>query len=211
MRRDDDDMPDGHVLDDDDRALIAKLRALPGEGEEPDWRAFEAQIRAQVAPLSTPSPWWRTWRWLIPIGALATTAAIVVVLASRPHATGDVATTEQAARHDASVAAEPDPARAATHEDEGATAPTMWIAGEVVELDEISDEALELDPLLDALDPAGITGEPGTEAAPETDSGTDHETETIGGMLPASDDRWIDSLDDDAAERLEQFLARKRS
>ncbi len=207
MARADDEMPDAredHALDDDDRALIAKLRALPSEGDEPDWRALEAQIRAQVAPLRMPAPWWRNWRWLVPIGALATTAAIVLVLAGRPHATddtGDLATSTT--RHDASVAAEP--SRAPDVADDVATAPAMWLDGEAVDLDEISVEALEIDPVLDepalVLDPTAVPDEAG-EYRP---------IETIGGMLPVSDDRWIDSLDDDAADRLEQFLARKRT
>lgn len=219
MARADDDLPEGHTLDDEDRALIAKLRELPYDGEEPDWRALEAQIRAQVAPLAMPSPWWRNWRWLVPIGALATTAAIVLVLATRPQATGNVATTEHGARQDAAVSAEPDPSLAATqHADDRAHAPTMWLDGEAVDIDEISDEKLEA-----ALPLDGLLGEPDdvdaaralddVDAAREPDDadlgepGDAHQT--IGGVLP--DDSWIDALDDDAADRLEQFLARKRT
>jgi hypothetical protein len=217
MARADDDRPEGHTLDSDDRALIAKLRALPADGEEPDWRALEAQIRAQVAPLAMPSPWWRNWRWLVPIGALATTAAIVLVLASRPHGSADIATSVRGARPDASVTAEPTPTSTpAQTDDDAARAPALWLDGEAVDLEEIDDDQLAgLDPLAYAADDDLDTHEghedlemrDGTQTAPASSD----PVETIGGMLPMSDDRWIDALDDDEADRLEQFLARKRT
>src|SRR3954470_12789703 len=111
-----------------DDALVAKLRALPAEGGEPDWRKLEAAIRAEVAPLAMPMPWWRNWRWLVPIGAMAATAAIVLVVAMR-HGEGrpSVALTST---HDASVVmpGEPlgtDPANAVARN--GTNAPAMWL------------------------------------------------------------------------------------
>jgi hypothetical protein len=71
-------------LDDDDLALVAKLRALPPEGVEPDWKQLEAAIREEVGD-EAPRPWWRNWRWIVPIWALATTAAIAL-LVTRDHA-----------------------------------------------------------------------------------------------------------------------------
>src|SRR5688572_4820010 len=79
MRHEDDEP----AFDAEDVALIAKLRELPPEGQEPQWRELEAAIRAQVSPLAMPAPWWRNWRWLAPIGALATTAAIVALVTTR--------------------------------------------------------------------------------------------------------------------------------
>src|SRR3954454_2205349 len=67
-------------LDDQDRELIAKLRALPPEGVEPDWQKLEAAIRAEVGD-EAPRPWWRNWRWIVPIWALATTAAVALLVA----------------------------------------------------------------------------------------------------------------------------------
>ena len=67
MNREDDE------LDADDRALVGRLRDLPPEGVEPDWAELEAAIRAQVGERA-PTPWWRNWRWIVPMWALATTA-----------------------------------------------------------------------------------------------------------------------------------------
>src|SRR3954469_9978333 len=66
-------------LDDDDRALIAKLKALPPEGKEPDWQQLAASIRAEVGD-AAPAPWWRNWRWIVPVWALATTAVVTLVV-----------------------------------------------------------------------------------------------------------------------------------
>jgi hypothetical protein len=199
-RADDDELP-GDVdptkleLDDADHALIAEVRALPVEGEEPDWRTLEAQIRAQVAPLAMPAPWWRNWRWLVPIGALAATAGVVLVLATRHE--GAPTASVQAALRDASIAAEPAEAPSAPNDDVAARAPSLWLDGEVIDLDDSSDVEdigdADADELLDV----------------EALSGDGHDS--VSSMLPTVDDSWIDSLDDDAAARLEQFLARKRS
>src|SRR5689334_11413347 len=66
-------------LDDEDLALVNKLRALPPEGVEPDWQKLEAAIRAEVGD-EAPRPWWRNWRWIVPIWALATTAAVALLV-----------------------------------------------------------------------------------------------------------------------------------
>lgn len=70
-------------LDDDDLALVAKLRALPPEGVEPDWKKLEAAICAEVGD-EAPRLWWRNWRWIVPIWALATTAAIALLVTRDP-------------------------------------------------------------------------------------------------------------------------------
>ncbi len=60
------------------RELIAQLRALPGEGTEPDWSALEREIRISVGP-QVPSR--RPWlRWLVPGAALALGAAIALMV-----------------------------------------------------------------------------------------------------------------------------------
>src|SRR5262245_62960485 len=48
------------------RALLGRLRELPPEGNEPDWSAMERSIRAAVGS-EVPRPWWRAWRWLVPV------------------------------------------------------------------------------------------------------------------------------------------------
>ncbi|MEO8551191.1 MAG: hypothetical protein ABI678_14510 [Kofleriaceae bacterium] len=66
-------------LSDDEQQLVAQLRALPGEGREPDWAQLEREIHLAVGP-QVPLPWWRRMRWLLPIGALGALAVIVVIL-----------------------------------------------------------------------------------------------------------------------------------
>ncbi|HET9620606.1 MAG TPA: hypothetical protein VFP84_04495 [Kofleriaceae bacterium] len=67
----------------DEHAAIAgvldQLRALPGEGGEPDWAAMERSIRAAVGA-EVPRPWWRRWQWLAPATTLVTAMAVLVVV-----------------------------------------------------------------------------------------------------------------------------------
>src|ERR1700689_434210 len=65
------------------RALLGQLRELPPDGVEPAWAKLEHEIRAAVGP-DVPSPWWRRWRWLVPVGALTATAAIALLWLHRP-------------------------------------------------------------------------------------------------------------------------------
>src|SRR5262245_48274792 len=65
------------------RTLLGRLRELPPEGNEPDWSAMERSIRAAVGS-EVPRPWWRAWRWLVPLTSCATAAAVMLLLWSRP-------------------------------------------------------------------------------------------------------------------------------
>lgn len=131
-------------LDDDDRELVAKLRALPPEGVEPDWQKLEAAIRAEVGD-QTPRPWWRNWRWIVPIWALATTAAVaLLVTRDRP---------VEKTVHPTPVM----PRQIATPPPVEAPAPAMWLDGEMVELDRVDDS---FDPLDDSARAALDTSEP---------------------------------------------------
>jgi hypothetical protein len=192
-------------LDNEDRALVDKIRALPCEGDEPDWKKLEAAIRAEVAPLSPPSPWWRRWRWLVPIGALATTAAIVTTFAIRRGDRDATTATIHMTMRDASVPSEA-PAPVAADEP-GERAAAMWLDGEAADLDAIGPETLDaIDDLSDAF------GDPSLDelsATSDEPSVGDDSAEL--GVLPAVDLQWIDTLHDDEAARLETYLARKRS
>ena len=114
MRPDD----DAAQLDADDESLVARLRALPSEGAEPDWAVLERSIRDAVGP-SVPRPWWRRWRWIVPIGALAATAAALLLWLRHP-------------------ASEPAPLTPET------ATPTMafWLDGQIIEVDESAPVAL---------------------------------------------------------------------
>ena len=180
--REDDELPE---LDGDDRALIDKLRDLPPEGEEPDWQKLEAAIRAQVGT-AAPRPWWRNWRWIVPVWALATTAVVALVVMRNHTPEQPVAT---APRHDAGVFA---PTEAPAPAAEAAAANAMWLDGQAIDLEDVSGAAL------DELDGAA-------RAALRPDD------ESSGGILPATDYGWIDSLDDDSVARVDDWLKRKRS
>ncbi len=175
MRREDD-VPE---LDAGDRALIARLRALPGEAGEPDWAALERQIRTAL-PAELPRPWWRRWRWMLPGGALAVPAAIALVwLLHAPHeAAVPVATSTPppVEHHELQEPAEP--------------AMSMWLGGEVVDIDSLDDALPD-----DDLDSDTIA--------------TDNDA-SLGSILPAGDPAWIDQLDDSALDRAETFLERKK-
>ncbi|HEY4059576.1 MAG TPA: hypothetical protein VGM39_23325, partial [Kofleriaceae bacterium] len=78
-------------LTDADEALVAKLRAMPGEGTEPDWNQLAQRIHAAL-PAEVHRPWWRTLlqpRWLAPIlaGAVGIGAfAVIVTRTTERHA-----------------------------------------------------------------------------------------------------------------------------
>src|SRR5687767_3550604 len=164
MHREDDE------LDTEERALVAKLRDLPPEGTEPDWHALEAAIRAQVGDRA-PAPWWRNWRWIVPVWALATTATIAFFVLR----TADEALPHDASR-DAGIAARE--AVAAQH-DQTPPVEAMWLAGEVVELDDLAAPDLGASDALDALDETARAA-----LAPDD--------EVSAGILPVADYGWID-------------------
>jgi hypothetical protein len=179
MRQDDRD----NDLDAEDRALIAKLEKLPPEGSEPDWQALEAAIRAEVGD-EAPRPWWRNWRWIVPVWALATTAVIafVILRSDKPILDGaHERTATVPTRLDAGVVAPAAPARE-----------VMWLDGEAVEIGDVDGSALD-----------EIDGQARAALAPEGD--------VTGGILPVADYGWIDALDDDALVAAEDWLNRKRS
>lgn len=170
-------------LDDDDRALVDRLRRLPPEGEEPDWQKLAAAIRAEVGT-AAPRPWWRSWQWLVPIGALAATAALAFIVLERRT---DDEPTRSPAPSPIVMPLVPSPAPAASEPS------LVWLDGEAVELDD------NLAPALDELDEDA-------RRALRTD-----DTDVTGGILPASNLSWVDELDDTDLASAEQWLARKKT
>ena len=154
------------------KAMIAELRALPPEGTEPNWTVLEREIRAAVGPTVPRRPF-RLWRWLVPVGALAMTAAIAMLVIHHPHDGLQVAA--PAVRDDGGLLAAPITAP------EAATG--LWLDGHVVDVDD--------------LDPAFLDDDDGDALA-------------TGGLLPADDLHWIDSLDDSAIDRAETWLDKKK-
>lgn len=73
------DSPDARADEAEVRGLIDQLRALPPEGEEPDWAAMERSIRAAVGD-RVPRPWWRRWQWIAPASTLLTGLAVLMLV-----------------------------------------------------------------------------------------------------------------------------------
>ncbi len=170
-------------LDDADRALLARVRALPPEGGEPDWAALERSIRDAVGP-DAPRPWWKRWQRLVPIGGLAavTAAALLWLHRAGPEPTPAPVALPAPQKVEPPASA-PEPAMA------------MWLDGKIVDLDDVDPSAI----LDDDYDREA-------EAALATDDGSGD----TGGILPAGDLQWIDGLDDKALDRAEQWLEKRK-
>lgn len=166
---------DPRDLDEADLELVGKLRALPPEGVEPDWQKLEAAIRAEVGD-EAPRPWWRNWRWIVPIWALATTAAVALLVTGRD-------------RPVEKTIVPPTPVlskQVETPTPSAASAPAMWLDGQVVDLENVDDS---FDPLDESARAALDTSEPDD----------------------SFDLHWIDSLDERAMDSVEQWLMHERS
>lgn len=111
-------------LDPDDHALIAKIRALPDEGVEPDWTAMARNIRPAVADEKPRRRW---WLFALPALAVAGAAAILALTLRHHDEPVPVATTHPVAveRHD--------------------SAPAVYLDGEAVDIDAIDPSALDED------------------------------------------------------------------
>lgn len=184
------------------RGLIDQLRALPPDGDEPDWSKMERAIRQAVAdePIR---PWWRRWRWWAPTLTCATAA--VVLVAVWP------AITTTATPPPSSAAYEPrlDRAPRAPSEGDAAAAEAivpLWLDGSEIEVD-VAAAGGELGGLLgdpdDDLDV--VASEPqGSDVPGDLPDGAGRDD---AGLLPASDLAWVDRLDDDALARAESWLS----
>ncbi|MFT3695219.1 MAG: hypothetical protein QM831_18955 [Kofleriaceae bacterium] len=156
-------------LNSDDEALVAKLRALPQEGVEPDWAKLSAAINVAVGP-RVPSPWWRNWRWMVPVGAFASLTAAAMIWLVANHGTNHTPMIEMPIAH-----TEPAPAPAA--EEKG----TVYLDGEAVDVQDVDPSVL-----------------------------LDDSDEFADGLMPGSDLRWVDSLDDHALDKVEAYLDHKK-
>jgi hypothetical protein len=131
-------------LDDEDLALVGKLRALPPEGVEPDWQKLEAAIHAEVGD-EAPRPWWRNWRWIVPVWALATTAAVALLVTRDQPVEKNLGPPTPVMSKQVETPAPP------------VEAPAMWLDGEMVDLDSVDET---YDPLDDSARAALDTNEP---------------------------------------------------
>jgi hypothetical protein len=174
---------------DDERALLARLRALPDEGGEPDWAALERDIgRAVDAEAARPRSWaWLTrwWRPALGLGLVAAAAAIVIVARREPAPAPPQARSAIDAGVVAPVAEREPPA---PRDDR----PLVLGAEGELDPDELDDELL--DGVLAELDPEAWT-DPSPRPQPED------------GLVPDLGLDWVDELDDDELEAVDQWLA----
>jgi anti-sigma factor RsiW len=154
------------------RSLLGSLRALPPDGVEPDWAAMARSVHDAVGQ-HVPRPWWRRWRWLVPVTACAATA---VILAMWPRLW-----TSAVPSHEPAPVADKAPVSIERRDDIVA----LWLDGAQVDVD---------------LSAADLLGDLGDEDPRDDDAAS------VGGLLPASNLAWVDTLDDDALARVERWL-----
>jgi len=171
------------------RELLGRLRDLPPEGNEPDWTAMERSIRAAVGD-EVPRPWWRAWRWLVPLTSCATAAAVMLLLWSRPGGLAEQAMPVMPTVPTAPFTAGSRPPVSPPSErgDDPAAIVPLWLDGAEVDVDLTAAEILR-GPELGEYDPS------------QADADDD------GALLPAAGLSWVDRLDDDAIARAERWLA----
>ncbi len=111
------------------RAILGELRAMsPESTTEPDWAAMERSISLTVGQ-RIPRPWWSiSWRWALPVIACAT-AAIAIVVATRPDTTAEPVAHVQA------------PKPVAEHPN--SDAPMVYLDGEATDIDAVDPAALD--------------------------------------------------------------------
>jgi hypothetical protein len=171
-----------------ERKLVARLRALPEADDLPDWAALERDIgKAVDVEAARPRPWaWlsRWWRPALGLGLVAAAAAIVIVAKREP------ASEPQQAR------TTPDAAVPIVVPDEPRVVPelpvdTIGLGAEgEIDPDELDEELLD-----------GVLAELDTEAW------TDDAPRPEEGLVPDLGLEWVDDLDDDELEAVDQWLA----
>lgn len=174
--------PDARAEAEQVRALLDRLRDLPHEGTEPDWAAMERSIGNAVGR-ELPRPWWRNWKWVLPITTFATAAA--VLLATWSQRTERVATM---------------PPLPVTQHHQAAPSPTtevvpLLLDGDVVDVEASPDTFGAIE---------SIEGELGMQDDAQPEAVDD------AALLPTDDLAWVDGLDDAALARAEQWLAQRK-
>lgn len=198
-----------------DRALIGAIRDLP-QPAPPAWDALARTIGAAIDEAAPLSRWTRLRGWLLRpamgIGFAAATATVVGVWVARRPAAEETAVIAPPVI-DAGVPRAPAP----LFHDDPAT------AGELADLDQLDDAALDrlaasigADPVgqLEEIDDdrAGLAPTPG---APLTGRGAvaldDLEADAAADALGDPDLDWVDELSDEDAAALDHWLAQHRS
>ena len=111
------------------RRLLDRMRAVPPEGNEPDWSAMERAIRDAVGD-RVPRPWWRRWTAIAPLATAVAAALVLLVMWGRPPA--------RTAHHRVPVLERPAPAAEANGDESIA----LWLDGAEVDVDPAAADAL---------------------------------------------------------------------
>jgi hypothetical protein len=146
---------DDPMSDAEHRGLIQRLRALPPEGDEPDWSAMERAIREAVGD-AVPRPWWRRWTAILPATTFVTAMAVLLLVLWGRGARvveAPLAVPAHAPAPASGHPAEPDAA--------GGNVVTLWLDGAEVEVDtapvaEAPDDDASDDGLLPGSDLAWV-------------------------------------------------------
>ena len=178
--------PDARAEVESVRSLLDRLRELPHEGSEPDWAAMERTIGNMVGR-DVPRPWWRNWKWVVPIATFA--AATAVLLATWSQRDDRVATMPPLPVIDHKTPAAP---AAQTNE-----VVPLWLDGEAVDVEASPDTVGAIESIEGEL---GIQDDALSQGAGVDDSA----------LLPSGDLAWLDGLDDAALDRAEQWLAQRK-
>ena len=190
---------DPELRDDADatRALLGQLRELPPEGAEPDWRAMERAIHAEVGD-AAPRPWWKRWTWIAPAAALAMAAAVLALVLGAPERSAIAPSGP-----DAGVARGEEPG-SATDDDTLA----LWLDGAPLEVDVADVDLIDDAALATVGDHDGESSDGGAE----TDAEALAELAAPGAdLMTPGDLAWIDELGEDDIAAAEAWLARKKS
>jgi len=197
------------------RALLDQLRDLPPEGAEPDWRALEQAIRAEVGD-DVPRRSWlaRHLAWIAPGFALALAAAVLALVLRTPEPTPIAPVVPDAG---VARAVAPGPAAEPASEADGTVA--LWLDGAPLEIavadaDRIDEgdlaTALEVTTGLDVGVDVDVEVTTGVGLG-EADALTAELAPTGAELLTPGDLAWIDELGEDDLAAAELWLARKKS
>jgi hypothetical protein len=174
------------------RALLGRLRELPPDGDEPAWDEFARTLRGRIDD-AQPGPV-RRWldRWWKPafgLGLVAAAAAVVIVARHQQPADAPADPPRTAARApDAGVAPLPVPGPdLAAPED---TDPFAFGAIGEIAAEDLDDRVVAA---LGADDDLSLDG----DAHPED------------GLVPDLSLDWVDELDDDQIDRVDEWLAQR--
>nr|HEX4316398.1 hypothetical protein [Kofleriaceae bacterium] len=182
------------------RDVLDQLRALPPEGDEPDWAAMERAIGAAVGDRVPAKRWWRgAVLWLVPAAAVAAAGIAIAVIGhggDAPEARDHVAIVPPVAP---TTAPQPPEAAEPHHS-------FVYVDGQPIDLDGATEEQI-----LDGLAKAKLTADDGDDddKAKDAKGKDDDDDDAAPGddnLIGTANLAWVDHLDTGGLDKLEQVL-----